>query len=556
MLAIAGNAFFRVPIGTTLPLRYSLMKCRRGRFHGCKHDGTSFPQSGWQRINRILNRPAQPDLLRGAGTVDFDSHLEKSRFVKTKIIATVGPASEDVETMRKLVVAGVDLFRLNFAHGEYDWLEGIVAQIRQLSEELERPLGILGDLCGPKIRLGELPNDVLHCQAGETYEFARETSAEFPKRLTCTYAELVDDLQVGDPVLLADGTVTMRVREKFAEEGRVACVVEQPGDIRSKQGLNLPGVKLSTPSLTPKDLEDLAWAVAHEVDYVGLSFVRSADDVILLRQTIESHQPKTAPHIVSKIEKIEAINDLERILEATDAVMVARGDLGVEVNIAQVPVFQKRIIRLCNQHRIPVITATQMLDSMERNSRPTRAEATDVANAVLDGSDVVMLSGETAIGLYPVDAVITMSRIAHEAERLVKFGADTDSMSSPRTRALAVTEAVTIGAGEAAEHLDADLIVVATHSGRTAMAVSKQRNKVAILGLSDRPDTARRMNLYWGVTPLCTDVVHQDPRKIMEMVVAWGRRNLVISSGDKLVLVASTDWAARGHDLMLVHIVP
>ncbi len=488
--------------------------------------------------------------------MDFDTHLAKSQFVKTKIIATIGPASEDPVMMQKLVVAGVDLFRLNFAHGSYEWLEEIVAKIRQVSQDLERPLGILGDLSGPKIRLNELPDDIIHCIEGEIYEFAQTTSPETPQRLTCTYESLVDDLQVGDPILLADGTVTMRVTEKYAAEGRVVCVVVQPGDIRSKQGINLPGVQLSTPSMTEKDRADLAWAVKHDVDYIGLSFVRSANDVVLLRQAIQALKPKYPPHIVSKIEKMEAINDLEQILDATDAVMVARGDLGVEVDIAQVPIFQKRIIHLCNQHRIPVITATQMLDSMEHSSRPTRAEATDVANAVLDGSDVVMLSGETAIGQYPLEAVVTMSRIAHEAERLVSSGVDVDSLSQPRTRAMAVTEAVTVGAGVAAEHLDADLIVVATHSGRTAMAVSKQRNKVAILGLSDQIDTARRMNLYWGVTPLHTNTVNQDPRKIMEMVVAWGKKHFVISSGDKLVLVASTDWAAAGHDLMLVHIVP
>lgn len=488
--------------------------------------------------------------------MDFGTHLAKTRFVKTKIIATVGPASEDLETMQRMVVAGVDLFRLNFAHGAYDWLEGIVANIRQVSRDLHRPIGILGDLCGPKIRLDELPDGLIHCVEGEHFEFADEAHADFPRRLTCSYADLVSDLRVGDPVLLADGTVTMRVIEKFADEGRVLCVVEHPGEIRSKQGLNLPGAVLSTPSLTNKDREDLRWAVQNEVDFIGLSFVRSADDIVQLREAINEHHPKYPPHIVSKIEKMEAVNDLDRILDVTDAVMVARGDLGVEVDIAQVPVFQKRIIRLCNQHRIPVITATQMLDSMEHSSRPTRAEATDVANAVLDGSDVVMLSGETAIGEYPVEAVATMSRIAHEAERLVQSGLHGDTLSEPRTRALVVTEAVTIGAGEAAKHLDADLIIVASHTGRTAMAVSKQRNPVSILGLSDREDTARRMNLYWGVTPLHSMTVNEDPRKIMELVVTWGKRNFVISSGDKLVLVASTDWAAEGHDLMLVHIVP
>ena len=488
--------------------------------------------------------------------MDFDSHLSKTRFVKTKIIATVGPASEDLTVMRRLAVEGVDLFRLNFAHGDLDWLASIVEQIRQVENELERPIGILGDLCGPKIRLNELPGDLIHCHEGEVFEFARETDPNHPNRLTCTYEQLVDDLRVGDPVRMADGTVSMRVTERYADEGRVVCVVELPGDIRSKQGINLPGAVLSTPSLTEKDREDLVWAVEHQVDFIGLSFVRSADDITLLRKEIEKCNSETPPQIVAKIEKMEAVDDLDRILEANDAVMVARGDLGVEVDIAQVPVLQKRIINLCNQYRIPVITATQMLDSMERSNRPTRAEATDVANAVLDGSDAVMLSGETAIGEYPIDAVSTMSRIAHEAERLVHTGVDADRLSGPRTRALAVTEAVAVGAGAAAEHLSADLIVVATHSGRTAMAVSKQRSQVAILGLSDRLATARRMSLYWGVTPMHTDVVDRPPQEIMHVVTEWGRRNSVIASGDEIVLIASTNWSTRGHNLMLVHVVP
>ncbi len=486
----------------------------------------------------------------------FDGPLIKKRSVKTKIIATVGPASEDLSVIRRLAIEGVDLFRLNFAHGDANWLETIVERIRQIEVELQRPIGILGDLCGPKIRLNELPGDLIHCNEGEVFEFARETDVDHPHRLTCTYEKLVDDLRVGDPILMADGTVSMVVTECYPEEGRVECIVELPGIIRSKQGINLPGAILSTPSLTAKDHSDLAWAVSHEIDFVGLSFVRSAEDILLLRREINAFGDKSPPQIVAKIEKMEAVDDLDRILEATDAVMVARGDLGVEVDIAQVPVLQKRIINLCNQYRIPVITATQMLDSMERSNRPTRAEATDVANAVLDGSDALMLSGETAIGQYPIDAVSTMSRIALEAERLVRTDADADRLSGPRTRALAMTEAVAAGAGAAAEHLNADWIVVATHSGKTAMAVSKQRRRVAILGLSDRVETARCMCLYWGVTPMHTDVVHKQPQKIMKVVAEWGRRNLVIASGDEIVLIASTNWSTPGHDLMLVHVVP
>jgi len=480
---------------------------------------------------------------------------ERPAGVKTKIVATVGPACETPEMLRALVHAGVDVFRLNFAHGSHEWLEKIIAAVREISESMGRPIALLGDLAGPKIRLGELPDESIQCHEGEEYTFVRTPDPAHPHWLTSTYEKLIDELQVDDRVLLADGTVGMRVVARDPSAGRVTCVVEQPGEIRSRQGINLPGVALSVPSMTDKDHEDLAWALQWGLDYISLSFVRHADDLKLLQSSIEQLHPATMPQIVAKIEKMEAVNDLEAILELTDAVMVARGDLGVEVDIAHVPTLQKRIIRLCNQNRVPVITATQMLDSMQRNSRPTRAEASDVANAVLDGSDAVMLSGETAIGLYPVEAVAMMSRLAQEAERFVVPRVQSES-KPPRSRALAVTEAVTHGAGMTAELLSADLIVVATHSGRTAMAVSRQRLPVPILGLSDVAETARRMCLYWGVTPLQTKYVDSTPQELLKFVVEWGRREQVLQSGSKLVLVGSSSWSSPGHDMLLVHTVP
>lgn len=476
--------------------------------------------------------------------------------VKTKIIATVGPACWQRERLADLIVAGADLFRLNFAHGDYDTLSRVLADIRAVSKELKRPIGILGDLSGPKIRLGQLPDEGIYCEMGQQFQFIRGEEFSHANQLTCTYDKLIDDLRNGDRVLLADGTVSMRVVGKNEQEGRVICTVDGPGLIRSKQGINLPGVSLSTPCLTEKDLADLDWAVKNEIDYVGLSFVRRADDVRQLRNEIKARNAKHPPHIVAKIEKMEAIAELDEILDLTDAVMVARGDLGVEVDIERVPTLQKRIIKLCNQHRIPVITATQMLDSMQDNERPTRAEASDVANAVMDGSDAVMLSGETAIGKYPVDAVAMMSRIALEAERLVQPNRNADTDSQPNTRATLVTEAVTLGAGAAAERLGADLIVIATHSGKTAMALSKQRGQVPILALTDRPEAARRMCLYWGITPLETAAVQKMPHELMDYVVEWGQREKVVERGSRIVLVTATDWTVRGKNMMLVHALP
>ena len=485
----------------------------------------------------------------------------EAALVKTKIVATVGPACWDPDGLRSLVTAGVDVFRLNFAHGEHDRLADVVAEVRRISADLDKPVALLGDLSGPKIRLGELPDGGVQCGPGETFAFARGEAAYSAeaRALSCTYESLLDDLRVGDRVLLADGTVAMRVTRIEGGDGgtaaRALCVVEQPGLIRSKQGINLPGVTLSTPSLTEKDRDDLAFAVRQGLDYVGLSFVRRAKDITDLRAAIDAHESHAPPQIVAKIEKLEAVADLENIVAEADAVMVARGDLGVEADIARVPVLQKRIIRLCNKHRVPVITATQMLDSMQQSERPTRAEATDVANAVLDGSDAVMLSGETAIGVHPRGAVRMMSRIAVEAESDPDFhiAGLREETDGGRHHAHPVTEAVTEGSVAAARQLGAKLIVVATHTGKTALSVSAKRSSIPILALTDRADSARRMALYFGVTPVRTDAVSGEPRELLSFVVDWGKRNDALHPGDRIVLIGSSKWSAKGHDLMLVH---
>ncbi len=480
--------------------------------------------------------------------------------VKTKIVATLGPASETIEKLRELVEAGADLFRLNFAHGSYDWFRQVVADVRQISRELDRPIGILGDLSGPKIRLGMLPDEGLRLGQGTRVEFVREPSwtrtAASPPELTCTYPALIDDLRPGNRILLADGTVSLRVLEQDSRLGKVVCEVDQPGLIRSRQGVNLPGVAISTPCLTQKDRADLVWALDHGLDYIGLSFVRSVGDIQLLRQAIAEHPTKTPPWIVAKIEKTEAIAELEGIIQESDAVMVARGDLGVETDIYRVPTLQKQIIRLCNQYRTPVITATQMLDSMQRNELPTRAEASDVFNAVLDGTDAVMLSGETAAGDHPTAAVAMMSRIAREAERMLEPRlSKMDTLSTPRNRADAITEAVTHGAANTATHLGADLIAVTTPSGKSAMALSKQRLHVPILALTDRAEVARRMTLFWGVMPVETTAVQSTPRDLLDFVQEFGCRIKILDSGSKLVLVGGRDWTLERHDMMLVHVV-
>jgi pyruvate kinase len=479
---------------------------------------------------------------------------QENLLTKTKIVATVGPACEAPDLLRQMMISGVDVFRLNFAHGSHAEMSGHIAAIRQFARELDRSVGILGDLSGPKIRLGALLDGALQVEADQLYAFVRTPDPDNATALTTTYEGLIDDLRVGDPVLLADGTVSLHVVEKHAD--RAVCITEQPGLLRSGQGVNLPGVDLRVASITEKDRTDLVWAVEQGLDFIGLSFVRSAKDIRELRQLIAQLNPQHSPFIVAKIEKPEAVADLDAILEETDAVMVARGDLGVEVDIVRVPALQKQIISACNRRRVPVITATQMLDSMQHHRLPTRAEASDVANAVLDGSDAVMLSGETAIGKYPVPAVTMMSRIIREAEPFISSHKELPIGVSSRNAATELTRAVTLGAINAAEQLAADLIVVLTRGGKTAIAVSELRSSIPIIAVTDSPHTARRLSLAWGVRAVVTDVCQRTPRQLGEFVTEWGRRQGILDVGRRFVLVGTTDWTQPGKDLMLVHTVP
>jgi pyruvate kinase len=473
---------------------------------------------------------------------------------RTKIVATVGPACRSPDVLREMVLAGVDVFRLNFAHGTHEEKAAIVAAVRGIAAELGQPVGVLGDLSGPKIRLGELPPDGLTVQADRRYTFVRAANRRSETDLTTSYDGLIDDLREGDRLLLADGSVALRVSEKHAD--RVVCEVEQPGRLLSRQGVNLPGSRLRIASLTEKDLVDLRWALEQGLDFVGLSFVRCAADIRHLREQINTGTPAHRPFIVAKIEKPEAVDDLDNILHETDMVMVARGDLGVEVDIVRVPVLQKQIIAACNHHCVPVITATQMLESMQQSELPTRAEATDVANAVLDGTDAVMLSGETAVGRHPVRVVTTMSRIAREAEPLLVSRKDLPLGRSTRSAATDLTLAVTLGAIHAAEQLQAGLLVLLTRSGVTAAAVSELRSRVPILALTDDPRTAARLTLTWGVHALVTDRCARPPQEVIDFVRTWGLAHRLLSSGSRFVIVGTTDWSRPGKDVMLVSTVP
>ena len=335
----------------------------------------------------------------------------KKAIAKTKIICTLGPASQSVDKLVELIQAGMDVARLNFSHGTYEDHLVSINNVREASKLTGEHICILQDLCGPKIRTGKLQHQSIELKEGTTFTFTIDEVMGDERRVTTTYRELPEDVKAGDTILLDDGKMALRVVSKTAKD--VNCTVINGGILKEHKGMNLPGVKLSIPSLTEKDIEDLKFGLEHDVDYVALSFVRSAGDIQHLRSVIQQ-QTKVRVPIVAKIEMKEAIDVIDSIVAESDAVMVARGDLGVEMMPEDVPILQKMIVRKCNEAGVPVIIATQMLESMIENPRPTRAEASDVANAVLDGADAVMLSAETSIGNYPIDTVQTMDRIICE----------------------------------------------------------------------------------------------------------------------------------------------
>ena len=477
-----------------------------------------------------------------------------SRPSQTKIVATIGPASSSVEQLVALLTARVDVFRLNMAHGGPEQQSVRLTAIRAASEKVGRPVAVLADLAGPKIRLGEIPGDQLLCNAGDRLSFVHSSAPHAKSSsLTVTYEPLLDELVPGDRILLADGTVSLTVETVSTDEA--VCRVVQPGIVRSRQGVNLPGVKLSVAALSDVDRENAVWAAQSGIDFVGLSFVRKADDIRQLKSLLAEHNPDV--QVIAKIEKPEALEQLEPIVAAADGIMVARGDLGVEIDIARVAMAQKEIIALCNRLRKPVIVATQMLDSMTHSRIPTRAEVTDVSNAILDGADACMLSGETAVGEYPCETVEMMQRIAWETEKLYKNTSSVKNSRELTTPGMCfannpITEATVAAAGQIAEQLDAKVVIVATGSGATALSMAKNRRFVPTLGVSNSPATLRRMCLYWGVIPLAGAPV-DDSAALLRHVTDLGRRANLLSTGDRILLVAGTGLAVTRHNMIVVH---
>ncbi|MDZ4853036.1 MAG: pyruvate kinase [Pirellulaceae bacterium] len=480
------------------------------------------------------------------------SPVDRNRLTeaRTKIIATVGPACDSEATLAELVNHGVDIFRINAAHGKQPDFANTLEKIKRVRISTGFPVGVLLDLAGPKIRLGALADGPLEVHKGDEVFFIRGETTTEKNQLVSIYPKLLDELDVGEKILLADGSICLEAIEKAKD--KVKCRVLIGGTIRSKQGINLPGTNLSVSALRPEDIENALWAAKNEIDFISVSFVRTAQDVLSLKNLLVSMDCPAL--VVAKIEKREALENLEAIVDATDAVMVARGDLGVEIDVADTPVAQKRIIQVCRDKVKPVIVATQMLESMHHNRRPTRAEASDVANAILDGADACMLSGETAIGEYPIDAVDTMNRIMLSTERMLK-----DIVMPARVKVVdrvhPITSAVTHSAAQIAESIDAKLVVIATHTGGTAWVKAKQRNYIPTLGVSDSPAILRRMCLFWGIMPLGVETLGT-PQALFDEVSRWGCATGILAPGDRVVYVTGTGLLNNAHNLVVVHQVP
>jgi pyruvate kinase len=461
---------------------------------------------------------------------------------RTKIIATIGPAASSSTTIAKLIRAGMDAARLNFSHGDWNDHTSRIRLIRQEADKAGKQIAIIQDLQGPKLRVGIMKDDAVTLKRGDAISLITRKVLGTNQAIPVTYPRLESDLKTGDIVLLDDGRLELKVIKK--SRGDLRCKVVRGGVLRSHKGVNLPGVNLSLPSLTHKDKADLRFGIAQGVDYIALSFVRTANDISATRLFLKAHGADIP--IIAKIERAEAIQNLNEIIDTADGIMVARGDLGVEMSPEQVPLLQKKIIEACNKAERPVITATQMLESMIENPQPTRAEASDVANAILDGTDCVMLSGETAMGKYPIQAVEVMARIAMQAETSLSPIPPDSDISGP-------DESVAHAACRAAEEQQAQAIVTFTQSGSTALLVSKHRPKMRIIAPTPFELVARKMSLYWGVTPIILKTKRTTDHMIasVERAMHFGR---LVRRHDLIVITAGVPIGVAGStNMMKIH---
>ncbi|BCJ88023.1 pyruvate kinase [Effusibacillus dendaii] len=469
---------------------------------------------------------------------------------RTKIVCTIGPASESVEVLSQLIQNGMNVARLNFSHGSYEEHAARIRNIRAASQATGRMVAILLDIKGPKIRTGMIENDQVELKTGDTITLTTEETLGNAERVSISYQGLPEDVSPGSRLLIDDGLIGLVVEQ--VEGNNIVCRITNGGILKNRKGINAPGVRLRIPSVTEKDIADIKFGIEQGVDLIAASFVRKAGDVLDVRRVLEENNGKA--DVIAKIEAQEALDQLDEILKVADGLMVARGDLGVEIATEEVPLWQKIMIDKCNQAGKPVITATQMLDSMERNPRPTRAEASDVANAIFDGTDAIMLSGETAAGKYPVQAVETMARIAERAEQAMR-----DKIVPAKERNWSVEPTVTDSISQAvatiAQNLQAKAIVTPTHSGHTARMVSKYRPDCLIIAVTPNQDVARRLCISNGVYPVVVKET-KTTDEMLEMAVTGALQTEWVKRGDLVVITAGVPVGQPGTtNLVKVHTI-
>ncbi|AHV96649.1 pyruvate kinase [Paenibacillus sabinae] len=459
---------------------------------------------------------------------------------KSKIVCTIGPASESLENLKKLILAGMNVARLNFSHGDFEEHGARIKNIRLASKELNKTVAILLDTKGPEIRTGKLEVEPIELVQDEYLTLTTEEILGDKNRISVTYADLPKDVQVGSTILIDDGLIGLTVVDVQGTEIKTRIV--NGGTIKSKKGVNVPGVAISLPGITEKDTNDIIFGIEQDIDFIAASFVRKASDVQEIRDLLEKHG---ASHIqiISKIENQQGVDNLDEILAVSDGLMVARGDLGVEIPAEDVPLAQKLMIQKCNIAGKPVITATQMLDSMQRNPRPTRAEASDVANAIFDGTDAIMLSGETAAGKYPVESVLTMSRIAEKAESALNYREI--FLKQQIAQETTVTEAISQSVSISALDLNAKAIISSTVSGHTARVVSKYRPKSPIIAVTTQERTMRQLALVWGIIPVQGSPASSTD-ELLETAVKGGKDSGLVTAGDLVVITAGIPLGHSG----------
>ncbi len=471
---------------------------------------------------------------------------------KTKIVCTIGPASESPEMLEQLIEAGMNVARLNFSHGSHEEHAIRIASIRDAAEKVGKPVGILLDTKGPEIRTHTMENGELHLVTGQVIDISMKEVVGNESVFSVTYEQLIEDVDQNDIILLDDGLIELRVLAKDLERGLIHTIVENAGVLKNKKGVNVPGVAIKLPGITEKDAQDILFGIEQGVDFIAASFVRTAKDVLEIRELLEQNNGSHI-QIIPKIENQEGVDNIDAIIEVSDGLMVARGDLGVEIPAEEVPLVQKSLIKKCNQVGKPVITATQMLDSMQRNPRPTRAEASDVANAIMDGTDAIMLSGETAAGLYPLESVQTMYKIADRTEQALNYRQIVSERS--REKEANMTEAISQAVAYTSINLNVKAVLAPTESGNTAKMIAKYRPGVPIVAVTGSVNTAQMLTLVWGVQPIVCERV-QTTDEILELAVDESLKHGYVNHGDAVVITAGVPVGEAGTtNLMKVHII-